>query len=48
MCTKSLPHFVKTVKDFTVKLITDSHLFHNAPQAQAKEKSHEEARSTRR
>jgi len=47
MCTRLLPSFVKTVKRFTVKWITDSRLFHHAPQAQAKEKSHEEARSAR-
>jgi hypothetical protein len=38
---------VKTVKHFTVNHITESKLLRNTPQAQAKEKSHEEARSTR-
>jgi hypothetical protein len=41
------PSFAKTVKYFTVNHVTESTLLRNTPQAYAKEKSHEEARSAR-
>ena len=47
LCPFDDTSFAKTVKHFTVNMITDANLLHNAPQSKAKEKSYEEKRSAR-
>jgi hypothetical protein len=47
LCPFDATSFAETVKQFTVNLITDASLLHNAPQSKAKEKSYEETRSAR-